>query len=173
MYARAVEETVTMPPTDFDLAELYGSAGALARSMRGEFDPRRFLEALSSQVRQVIPHDRLTLVYLEENGRTFSVFGEHAFGEHTAGGALRHEGHYTIGCDPGSRYTAEQIGRANVFAGQPEVVRDYQARADIAEAERNRRCPFTAGLRSSVTLPIYGAERVSGALIIGSFTPDV
>src|SRR5882724_8494558 len=173
MYARAVEETATMPPTDFDLAELYGSAGALARSMRGEFDPRRFLEALSSQVRQVIPHDRLTLVYLEENGRTFSVFGEHAFGEHTAGGALRHEGHYTIGCDPGSRYTAEQIGRASVFAGQPEVVRDYQASADIAEAERNRQCPFTAGLRSSVTLPIYGAERVSGALIIGSFTPDV
>ena len=173
MYARAVEETGTMPATDFDLAELYGSAGALARSMRGEFDPRRFLEALSSQVRQVIPHDRLTLVYLEENGRTFSVFGEHAFGEHTAGGALRHEGHYTIGCDPGSRYTAEQIGRASVFAGQPEVVRDYQASADIAEAERNRRCPFTAGLRSSVTLPIYGAERVSGALIIGSFTPDV
>jgi len=60
-----------------------------------------------------------------------------------------------------------------VFAGQPEVVRDYQASADIAEAERNRQCPFTAGLRSSVTLPIYGAERVSGALIIGSFTPDV
>ena len=168
-----VEETATVPVTDFDLAELYGSAGALARSMRGEFDPRRFLEALSSQVRQVIPHDRLTLVYLEENGRTFSVFGEHAFGEHTADGALRHEGHYTIGCDPGSRYTSEQIGRASVFAGKPEVVRDYQASADIAEAERNRRCPFTAGLRSSVTLPIYGSERVSGALIIGSFAPDV
>src|SRR6266478_3987357 len=171
--ARMVEETPTRPVTDFDLAELYGSAGALARSMRGEFDPRRFLEALSSQVRQVIPHDRLTLVYLEENGRTFSVFGEHAFGEHPAGGALRHEGHYTIGCDPGSRYTSEQIGRASVFAGKPEVVRDYQAGADIAEAERNHRCPFTAGLRSSVTLPIYGSERVSGALIIGSFAPDV
>src|SRR5467141_2066712 len=177
MHAQAaagmVEETATVPVTDFDLAELYGSAGALARSMRGEFDPRRFLEALSSQVRQVIPHDRLTLVYLEENGRTFSVFGEHAFGEHTADGALRHEGHYTIRCDPGSRYTAEQIGRASVFAGQPEVVRDYQASADIAEAERNRQCPFTAGLRSSVTLPIYGSERVSGALIIGRFAPDV
>ena len=161
-----------MPVTNFDLAELYGSAGALARSMRGEFDPRRFLEALSSQVRQVIPHDRLTLVYLEENGRTFSVFGEHAFGERAAI-ALRHEGHYTIRCDPGSRYTAEQIGRASVFAGQPEVVRDYQATADIGAAERNRHCPFTTGLRSSVTLPIYGAERVSGALIIGSFAPDV
>ena len=70
MYARAVEETATMPATDFDLAELYGSAGALARSMRGEFDPRRFLEALSSQVRQVIPHDRLTLVVIREEGRS-------------------------------------------------------------------------------------------------------
>src|SRR5438067_13919163 len=123
MYARAVEETATMPATDFDLAELYGSAGALARSMRGEFDPRRFLEALSSQVRQVIPHDRRTLVYLEENGRPFSVFGKHGFGEHPAGGTLRDERQYTIRCDPASRYTAEQIGRASVFAGQPRAVR--------------------------------------------------
>src|SRR5205814_6655857 len=168
MYARAVEETATMPATDFDLAELYGSAGALARSMRGEFDPRRFLEALSSQVRQVIPHDRLTLVYLEENGRTFSVFGEHAFGERAAVGALRHEGHYTITCDPGSRYTAEQIGRASVFAGQPEIVRVYQATGHIGAAERNRHCPFTTALRSSATLPIYGAVLVSGALPTGN-----
>jgi DNA-binding NtrC family response regulator len=29
-----VEETAPIPVTDFDLAELYGSAGALARSMR-------------------------------------------------------------------------------------------------------------------------------------------
>jgi Nif-specific regulatory protein len=165
--------TRPMPVTDLELAELYGSAGALARSMRGEFDPHRFLEALSSQVRQVIPHDRLTLVYLEESGRTFSVFGEHAFAEHTDGGALRHEGHYTIGCDAGGRYTSEQIGHASVFAGQPQVVQDYQANPDVAEAERHRQCPFTTGLRSSMTLPLYSAERVSGALIIGSFAPDV
>src|SRR5437016_13021040 len=171
MYARAVEETATMPVTDFDLAGLYGAAGALARSMRGEFDPRRFLEALSSQVRQVIPHDRLTLVYLEENGRTFSVFGEHAFGEHGAGGTLRHEGHYTIGCDPGSRYTAEQIGRASVFAGHPEVVRDYQASADIGARERNRHSPGTGGLPSSVTRPRYGAAGGTGAAVSGAFAP--
>src|SRR5258708_37499626 len=119
MHARAgaqmIEEPATMPVTDFDLAELYGSAGALARSMQGEFDPRRFLEALSSQVRQVIPHDRLTLLYLEEHARTFSVFGEHAFGDHAAGGALRHEGHYTIGCAPGSRHTSQQIAHLRSF----------------------------------------------------------
>jgi transcriptional regulator with GAF, ATPase, and Fis domain len=162
-----------MPATDFDFAELYGSAAALARSMRGEFAPRRFLEAFSSQLRRLIPHDRLVFLHLEENGRTISVFGEHAFAEHTAGDALPHEGHYTIGCDRCGRYASEQIAHASVLAGRPEVVRDYQASFDIAEAEGNRQCPFTGGLRSSVTLPLYGAERVSGALIIGSFAPDV
>ncbi len=162
-----------MPATDFDLAELYGSAAALARSMRGEFAPRRFLDAFSSQLRRLIPHDRLVFLHLEENGRTISVFGEHAFAEHTAGDALPHEGHYTIGCDRCGRYASEQIAHASVLAGRPEVVWDYQASFDIAEAEGNRQCPFTAGLRSSVTLPLYGAERVSGALIIGSFAPDV
>ena len=154
--------------TDVDLPELYGYAAALARSMRGEFDPGRFLEAFSSQLRRLIPHDRLILVYLEETGRTFSVFGEHS-----ADGPLGHDGHDTIRCDPGSRYTSEQIGHASVFAGRPEVVRDYQASADISETESNRWSPLTAGLRSCLTLPLYGAERVSGALIIGSFAPDV
>ncbi|PYO58605.1 MAG: hypothetical protein DMD83_03170 [Candidatus Rokuibacteriota bacterium] len=166
--ARSSTANLPTAATDVALAELHGSAAALARSMRGEFDPRRFLEAFSSQLRPLIPHDRLMLVYLEEEGRTFSVFGEHA-----TGGPLRHEGHYTITCDPGSRYTSDQIGHASMFAAQPEVVRDCQASPGIARAGSNRQCPFTAGLRSCLTLPLYGAERVSGALIIGSFAPDV
>ena len=171
--AQSSTVSLPMPARDFDLAELYRSAAALARSMRGEFDSCRFLETLSSQLRRLVPHDRLMLVYLEENGRTFSVFGEHTLGEHSAGGPLRHEGHFTIRCDPGSRYSSEQIGHASVFAGQPAFVRDYPTTLDIADIESNRQCPFTAGLRSCLTLPLYGAERVSGALIIGSFAPDV
>ena len=117
--ARSSTANLPAAATDFGLAELYGSVAALARSMRGEFDPRRFLEACSSQLGRLIPHDRLMLVYLEEEGRTFSVFGEHA-----ASGPLRHGAHYTITRDPGSRYTSDQIGHASMFAAQPEVVRD-------------------------------------------------
>jgi len=113
-----------MAATGFDLAELYGSV--LAGSMRGEFEPRRFFEGFSSQVRRLIAHDRLMLAYLEEAGRTLSVFGEHA-----AGGPLRHEGHYTTTCDPGSRYTCDEIGHVGVFAGQPEMVRDATTAAAV------------------------------------------
>jgi len=157
-----------MAATGLDLAELYGSVAALARSMRDEFDPRRFFEGFASQVGRLIAHDRLMLAYLEEEGRTLSVFGEHA-----AGGPLRHEGHYTITCDPGSRYTSDEICHVSVFAGQPELVRDYQPDARVADAERAGQCPLMAGLRAWLALPLYGAEHLSGALIIGSFAPDV
>src|SRR5204862_407493 len=50
------------PPTDPDLITLHAAAVALARSMRGEPDARRFVEGLSPHLREVIPHDRLLLV---------------------------------------------------------------------------------------------------------------
>src|SRR5712692_546903 len=79
------------PAIDFDLAALHGSIAALARSMRGELDTGRFFEGVSSRVRQLIPHDRLVLACLEAGAHTLSVFGQHA-----AGGPVRHYGHDTI-----------------------------------------------------------------------------
>src|SRR3989442_11817920 len=54
------------PPTDPDLITLHAAAVALARSMRGEPDARRFVEGLSPHLRQVIPHDRLLLIREDE-----------------------------------------------------------------------------------------------------------
>src|SRR5258705_10080818 len=48
-----------MPPVDLDLIKLHAAAVALARSMRGEPDARRFVEGLS-------PHDRLLLIREDE-----------------------------------------------------------------------------------------------------------
>ncbi|HYS93179.1 MAG TPA: GAF domain-containing protein, partial [Candidatus Acidoferrales bacterium] len=157
------------PAIDFDLAELHGSIAALARSMRDELDTGRFFEGVSSRVRRLIPHDRLVLACLEEGGHTLSVFGQHA-----AGGPVRHDGgHHTIACDPGRRYPCAEIGHASLFAGQPELMRDWQADARMADGESARQCPLMAGLRAWLALPLYGAEHVSGALIIGSAAPDV
>ena len=153
---------------DVDLAALHGSIAALARSMRDELDTRRFFEGVSSRVRQLIPHDRLVLACLEEGGHTLSVFGQHA-----AGGPVRHDGHDTIACHPGNRYPCGEIGHASLFAGQPELMRDCQTDPRIADAESARQCPLMAGLRAWLALPLYGAEHVSGALIIGSAAPDV
>src|SRR5437899_11513520 len=54
------------PPTDPDLITLHAAAVALARSMRGEPDARRFVEVLSPHLRDVIPHDRLLLIREDE-----------------------------------------------------------------------------------------------------------
>ena len=54
------------PPTDPDLITLHAAAVALARSMRGEPDARRFVEGLSPHLREVIPHDRLLLIREDE-----------------------------------------------------------------------------------------------------------
>src|SRR6266404_3490502 len=54
------------PPPDPDLITLPAAAVALARSMRGEPDARRFVEGLSPHLREVIPHDRLLLIREDE-----------------------------------------------------------------------------------------------------------
>ena len=51
-----------MASADGDLIKLHTAAVALARSMRGEPDARRFVEELSPHIREMIPHDRLLLV---------------------------------------------------------------------------------------------------------------
>ncbi|HWO90822.1 MAG TPA: sigma 54-interacting transcriptional regulator, partial [Methylomirabilota bacterium] len=151
------------------MAELPGSIAALARSMRDELDTRRFFEGVSCHVRQLVPHDRLVLACLDEGGHILSVFGQHA-----AGGPDRPDGHdTTIACDPGRRYPCAEIGHASLFAGLPELMRDCQTDPRIADAESARQCPLMAGLRAWLALPLYGAEHVSGALIIGSAAPDV
>jgi len=54
-------------------------------------DPDGFLEGLSGQLQGLIPHDRLTVLYLDDGGRTVSIFAEHARGD-----APRHDGGYTL-----------------------------------------------------------------------------
>src|SRR6266446_5991359 len=54
------------PPTDPDLITLHAAAVALARSMRGEPDARRFAAGLSPHLREVIPRDRLLLIREDE-----------------------------------------------------------------------------------------------------------
>src|SRR6266403_5278527 len=54
------------PPTEPDLITQPAAAVALARSMRGEPDARRFVEGLSPHLREVIPHDRLLLIREDE-----------------------------------------------------------------------------------------------------------
>src|SRR5258706_10131567 len=63
------------------LGGILSAVAARARTMTPEFDPGGFLANLSGQLQGLIPHDRMTVLYLDEGGRTVSVFAEHAAGD--------------------------------------------------------------------------------------------
>ena len=150
-----------------DLGGIVGAVAARARAMTPEFDPGGFLEGLSGQLQGLIPHDRVTVLYLDEGGRTVSIFAEHAPGD-----APRRDGRYTLSLARASRYPIPEAVSSCVFAGQAEFVRDAQrdarcmARTDVPGLPQ-------AGLRAWMALPLMGVERVIGALIVGNTVPDV
>src|SRR6266446_9635136 len=123
--------------------------------MTPEFDPGGFLEGLSGQLQELIPHDRVTVLYLDEGGRTVSVFAEHA-----AGDAPRRDGRYTLSRARASRYPIAEAVSSCVFTGQAEFVGDAQsdARFMAGTAVPGVR---QAGLRAWMSLPLIGVEGVS------------
>src|SRR5207253_63071 len=151
--------------TEVDLGGIVGAVASRARAMTPEFDPGGFLEGLSGQLQGLIPHDRMTVLYLDEGGRTVSVFAEHA-----AGDAPRRDARYTLSLARASRYRIAEVVSSCVFAGQAEFVRDAQSDARCMTAVPG--VP-QVGLRGWIALPVMGVERVIGALIVGSMVPDV
>src|SRR3989441_5435414 len=135
--------------------------------MTHEFDPGGFLEGLSRQLQGLIPHDLVTVLYLDEGGRTVSVFAEH-----TSGDAPRHDGRYTLSLARASRYPIAEAVSSCVFAGQVEFVRDAQSDARCMAGAAVLGVA-QAGLRAWMGLPPLGGERGIGALIVGETGPDV
>jgi transcriptional regulator with GAF, ATPase, and Fis domain len=153
--------------TKVDLGGIVGAVAARVRAMTPEFDPGGFLEGLSGQLQGFIPHDRVTVLYLHEGGRTVSVFAEHAPGD-----APRHDGRYTLSLVRASRYPIAEAVSSCVFAGQAEFVRDAQSDARCMAGTGVPGLP-QVGLRAWMALPLMGVERIIGALIVGNTVPDV
>jgi transcriptional regulator with GAF, ATPase, and Fis domain len=160
-YNHGVAETVV------DLGGIVGAVAARARAITPEFDPAGFLEALSAQLQGLIPHDRVTILYLNEGGHTVSVFAEH-----TGGDGLRRDGPYTLSPARAIRYPIAEAVSACVFTGQAEFVRDAQGDARFM-AGTSIPGVAQAGLLAWMALPLMGIERVIGALIVGNTIPDV
>src|SRR2546422_7860789 len=148
------------------LAGIVGAVAARARAMTPEFDPGGFLEGLSRQLQGLIPHDRVTVLYLDEGGRTVSVFAEH-----TSGDAPRHDGHYTLSLARASRYPIAEAVSSCVFAGQVEFVRDAQSDARCMAGTAVPGLPH-AGPGALRALSPLGVRRGLGALIVGNTGPD-
>src|SRR3989442_4203942 len=85
--------------TEVNLGSIVAAVAARARAMTPDFDPGGFLEGLSGQLQGLIPHDRVTVLYLDEGGRTVSVSAEHAPDD-----APRHDSRYTPSLPRSSRY---------------------------------------------------------------------
>jgi transcriptional regulator with GAF, ATPase, and Fis domain len=146
------------PATDF-LAALE----AIGRSMQERFDPRRFLGPFAERIRRLVPHDRLVLDYLEDDGRTFTVFAEHA-----PVGLMLHERHYTTDFDPRARYVVAEWGIRSVFAGEAMRVDDVRADPRFADPNRFERSVAAAGIRSILAVPLPGGDRIVGAFVASS-----
>jgi two-component system response regulator HydG len=150
------------------LGDLVCSLGAIGRALQEEFDPQRFLKEFSACVQSLLPHDRLLIAYIEDEGRTFSVFAEY-----TPVGPLLHEGHYTVAFDPGGRYTPDEWALHPVFAGDAMLIKDLQADPRVAGGEPVAVRALKCGLRSRVGVPLYSGGRTIGALLAASVTPGV
>ncbi len=149
------------------LTDLLCSLAAIGRSMQEEFDPKRFLEEFSACVERLIPHDRLVILHLEEDGRTFTVFAEHA-----PRGPLLHEGHYTTAFDPLARYVVAEWTIRPIFSGETMLVDDLQTDPRFADLNPFERKIQNAGLRSLLEVPLYAGGQVIGALAATSLTPE-
>jgi transcriptional regulator with GAF, ATPase, and Fis domain len=154
------------------LADLLASLGAIGRSMQDRFDPRRFLGPFSERIQHLIPHDRLVIDYLEDDGRTFTVFAEHAPPELAV-----HEQHYTTDFDPRGRCVITEWGIRPAFGGDSLRVDDVGIDAHFTAANPFERRVFEAGIRSLLAVPLRGADRIVGALVatslqVGRYTDE-
>jgi hypothetical protein len=57
--------------------DLLPALAAIGQALEAGFQPRAFLDDLSTVLGPLVPHDRLGIVYLADDRRTFSVFAEH------------------------------------------------------------------------------------------------
>jgi Nif-specific regulatory protein len=151
---------------DSALTDLLCSLAAIGRSMQEAFDPKRFLQEFSACVERLIPHDRLVIFYLGEDGRTFTVFAEHA-----PRGPLLHEGHYTTAFDPQARYVVDEWTLRPVVGGEAILAGDLQTDPRFANLNPAERKIPEAGLRSLLEVPLYSGGQVIGGLAATSFAP--
>ncbi len=149
-------------------ADLLVSLAAIGRAIEEEFDPRRFLEKFSARLQGLIAHDRLVIDHLDENGRTFTVFAEHA-----PPGLLLHEEHYTTAFEPQARYVVADWAIRHVFAGEAALIHDIATDHRFTTLNPDERRLLEAGIRSGVGVPLQSGGRIIGALAATSLTPHL
>ncbi len=155
-------------PAGMDLADLVAALAALGRSIHEEFDPRYFLGDFSAHVQRLIPHDRLTILHLEEDGRTFTVLAEHAVRT-----PIFHQDHYTIAFDPRARYVITEWAIHPVFYGETMVIDNFRTDPRFARLNPFEQTIYEAGVRAGLLVPLRSGGRILGAFAAIALTPHL
>jgi GAF domain-containing protein len=166
-HGEGLHESEWSPDTSGVTLDLVASLAAIGRSLRGVFDPQRFLGEFSAQIKPLIPHDRLVMDHLDEDGRTFTVFAEHA-----PSPLVLHEEHYTTTFAPQARYVVAEWVIRSVFAGEPMLVQDFSADPRFASLNPFERKFLKGGLRSGLFVPLESGGKVIGAILATSLSPN-
>jgi len=153
--------------TSVILADLLASLAAIGRSMQEAFDPQRFLDQFSDQIRRLIPHDRLVIDLLDEDGRTFTVFAEHA----SPPAPRLHQDFYTTAFDPQGRYVVAEWILRSVFVGEAMRVDDFPTDPRFATPNPFERKVLESGIRSGLLVPLESGGRVIGVFAATSLIP--
>jgi len=151
MHSAAPDRGPTPPESDI-LACLEAIAGAL----HGEFQPRAFLADFSTALQPFVPHDRLGIGYLSDDGRSFSVFAEHG-----GPGFLPPTDRYTTDLRGAARFPVADSPLAPVFEGEVLCVADLPADPRFTDHAAELR---STGLKSAMFVPLLSGGRVVGKL---------
>ncbi len=136
---------------------------AIGHAMQEAFDPRRFLGEFSESIREIVPHDRLVIDHRNDDGRTFTVFAEHA-----PPGLALHGEHYTTTFTPQGRYIVDEWVLRFVFEGEALIIHDFCSDPRVSRGNPFRRKLLDAGIRSGVLVPLECGGRAIGALVATS-----
>jgi len=142
-------------PTSRD-GDLLVCLAAIGRALHAEFQPRLFLDELSTALRPLVPHDRLDIGYLAEDRRTFSVFAEHG-----TPGYLPPTERYTTDLERTVRFAVADSPLTAVFDGEVLCASRLQADPRFVRHVNDLRA---ARLQSAVFVPLMTGDRVIGAL---------
>ncbi len=145
-------------------SDLLVCLAAIGRALHAEFQPRLFLDELSTALRPLVPHDRLDIGYLAEDRRTFSVFAKHG-----APAFLPATDRYTTDLERAERFPVADSPLAVVFDGNVLCATDLLTDPRFV---RHREQLQTAGLRSGIVVPLLLGSRVIGALAAVSRVAD-
>ena len=137
-------------------SDLLVCLAAIARALQGEFQPRAFLADFSTALQPFVPHDRLGIGYLSDDGRTFSVFAEHG-----GPGFLLPTERYTPDLCGATRFPVADSPLAAVFEGEALCVADLPADPRFADHAAE---PRSTGLKSAMFVPLLSGSRVIGKL---------